>query len=48
LAAERLRLAAGINVQHIPFRGAEGLDEVMAGRIDFYFVPIAPAEQAAR
>ena len=38
MAAERLRLAAGINVQHIPFRGAEGMAEVMAGRIDFYFV----------
>src|SRR5262249_60837816 len=43
MAGERLRLAAGINVQHIPFRGAEGLAEVMAGSIDFYFVPIAPA-----
>jgi len=43
MAAERLRLAAGIDVQHIPFRGAEGMAEVMAGRIDFYFVPIAPA-----
>ena len=43
MAAERLHLAAGINVQHIPFRGAEGMAEVMAGRIDFYFVPIAPA-----
>jgi tripartite-type tricarboxylate transporter receptor subunit TctC len=43
MAGERLRLAAGIKVQHIPFRGAEGLAEVMAGRIDFYFVPIAPA-----
>jgi tripartite-type tricarboxylate transporter receptor subunit TctC len=43
MAAERLRLAAGIDVQHIPFRGAEGLTELMSGRIDFYFVPIAPA-----
>jgi tripartite-type tricarboxylate transporter receptor subunit TctC len=42
-AAERLRLAAGINAQHIPFRGAEGLNELIAGRIDFYFVPLAPA-----
>src|SRR2546425_4308342 len=42
MAAQRLRLAAGIDVQHIPFRGAEGMAEVMAGRIDFYFVPIAP------
>src|SRR6202022_1177744 len=37
MAGERLRLAAGIDVQHIPFRGAEGLAEVMAGRIDYYF-----------
>ena len=43
MAGERLRLAAGIDVQHIPFRGAEGLAEVMAGRIDYYFIPIAPA-----
>jgi tripartite-type tricarboxylate transporter receptor subunit TctC len=43
MAAERLRLAAGIDVQHIPFRGAEGLTEVMSGRIDFYYIPIAPA-----
>src|SRR5262249_7763764 len=35
MAAERLRLAAGINVQHIPFRGAEGMAEVMAGRTIF-------------
>jgi tripartite-type tricarboxylate transporter receptor subunit TctC len=42
-AAERLRLAAGFTAQHIPFRGAEGLNELIAGRIDFYFVPLAPA-----
>ncbi len=43
-AAERLRLAAGINVQHIPFRGpVEAFTEVMSGRVDFYFLPIAPA-----
>jgi tripartite-type tricarboxylate transporter receptor subunit TctC len=43
-AAERLRLAAGINVQHIPFRGpVEAFTEVMTGRVDFYYLPIAPA-----
>jgi tripartite-type tricarboxylate transporter receptor subunit TctC len=43
-AAERFRLAAGINVQHIPFRGpVEAFTEVMTGRVDFYFLPIAPA-----
>ena len=31
-------------VQHIPFRGAaEGLTETLAGRVDFFFVPLAPA-----
>jgi tripartite-type tricarboxylate transporter receptor subunit TctC len=43
MAAERFRVAAHIDVRHIPFRGAEGLAEVMAGRIDFYCVPVAPA-----
>jgi tripartite-type tricarboxylate transporter receptor subunit TctC len=43
-AAERLRLAAGIDVQHIPFRGpVEAFTEVMTGRVDFYYLPIAPA-----
>jgi tripartite-type tricarboxylate transporter receptor subunit TctC len=43
-AAERLRLATGINVQHIPFRGpVEAFTEVMTGRVDFYYLPIAPA-----
>jgi tripartite-type tricarboxylate transporter receptor subunit TctC len=44
LSAERFRLAAGIDAQHIPFRGPnEAFTEVMAGRIDFYFLPLAPA-----
>ena len=44
MAGERLRLAAGINVQHIPFRGpVEAFTEVMTGRVDFYYLPIAPA-----
>jgi len=44
MAAERLRLAAGIEVQHIPFRGpVEAFSEVIAGRVDFYYLPIAPA-----
>ena len=43
-AAERLRLATGINVQHVPFRGpVEAFTEVMTGRVDFYYLPIAPA-----
>jgi tripartite-type tricarboxylate transporter receptor subunit TctC len=44
LAAERFRVAAGFTAQHIPFRGpTEAMTEVMAGRIDYYFLPIAPA-----
>jgi tripartite-type tricarboxylate transporter receptor subunit TctC len=43
MAAERLRVAAAIDARHIPFRGAEGLNEVMAGRVDFYCIPVAPA-----
>jgi tripartite-type tricarboxylate transporter receptor subunit TctC len=44
LAAERFRLSAGIEAQHIPFKGPnEAFTEVMAGRIDFYFLPLAPA-----
>ena len=44
LAAERFRLAAGFEGVYVPFRGApEVLTEVMAGRLDFYMSPIAPA-----
>jgi len=44
LNAERFRRSARIEAVHIPFKGApEALTEVMAGRIDFYFSPIAPA-----
>lgn len=44
LAAERLRISAGFTPQHVPFRGAmQALTEVMAGRVDFMVVPLAPA-----
>lgn len=44
LSAEKFRLAAGIKAQHIPFKGpVDALAEVMAGRIDFYFLPLAAA-----
>ena len=42
MAGEKLRLAANIDVRHIPFK-ENGLTEVMAGRIDFYFIPLAAA-----
>jgi tripartite-type tricarboxylate transporter receptor subunit TctC len=44
LAVERLKLGAGFDAVHVPFRGgAEALTEVIAGRIDFYFCPINTA-----
>jgi tripartite-type tricarboxylate transporter receptor subunit TctC len=44
IAAERLRLAAKIQAQHIPFKGpVEAFTEVVTGRVDYYFLPIAPA-----
>ena len=44
MAAERFRLATGIQVQHIPFRGpVEAFSEVIAGRVDYYYLPITPA-----
>jgi tripartite-type tricarboxylate transporter receptor subunit TctC len=43
LNAEKFKLAARIEAQNIPFKGsAEAVTEVMAGRVDYYFSPIAP------
>jgi tripartite-type tricarboxylate transporter receptor subunit TctC len=43
-AAERLRISAGVEAQHVTFRGAnEALTEVVGGRVDFIYIPIAPA-----
>ena len=44
LSAERFRMAAGIEAVHIPFRGgAEAITEVLSGRADFLFTPVAIA-----
>ena len=40
LNAERFRIAANIDVQHVPFKGAEAVNEVLAGRIDYTFCPL--------
>ena len=41
-AAERLRLAAGFQAVHVPFRGGpEALTEVMTGRVDFMSIGIS-------
>jgi len=43
LNAEKFKMAAGINATNIPFKGsAEAVSEVLAGRVDYYFSPIAP------
>jgi tripartite-type tricarboxylate transporter receptor subunit TctC len=42
--AEKFRLAAGIDAQHIPFKGTpEGITEVIAGRVDYFFAPMVSA-----
>jgi len=44
MSAERFRISAGYEAVHIPFKGgAEALSEVIAGRVDYYFCPIATA-----
>lgn len=44
MSAERFRVAAGYEAVHIPFKGgAEALGEVLTGRVDYYFCPIATA-----
>lgn len=43
LNAEKFKMAAGIQATNIPFKGsAEAVTEVIAGRVDYYFSPIAP------
>lgn len=43
LSAEQFNMAAKIDAVHIPFRGsAEAVREVLSGRVDYYFSPIAP------
>lgn len=43
LNAEKFKLAARIEATNVPFKGsAEAVTEVMAGRVDYYFSPIAP------
>jgi tripartite-type tricarboxylate transporter receptor subunit TctC len=42
--AEVFRFAAGIEAQHVPFKGTpEALSETMAGRIDWFFAPMVSA-----
>lgn len=44
LNAERFRLAAGFQGEHVPFRGTpEAVTEIIAGRVDMYFCPVVSA-----
>lgn len=43
LNAEKFKMAAKIEATNIPFKGsAEAVNEVLSGRVDYYFSPIAP------
>ena len=43
-AAERLRMSAGFQAAHVPFKsGSEALTEIMAGRVQFYMCPAGTA-----
>lgn len=43
LNAEKFKMAAKIDATNIPFKGsAEAVTEVIAGRVDYYFSPVAP------
>ena len=42
--AEVFRFAAGLQAQHVPFKGTpEAVNETMAGRIDWFFAPMVSA-----
>jgi tripartite-type tricarboxylate transporter receptor subunit TctC len=43
LNAEKFRTQAKLEATHIPFKGSpEAVTEVMSGRVDYYFSPLAP------
>jgi len=49
LNLEKFKLATGINVTHIPYKGTqEVLTDLLGGRVDFYFAPISAAMSAMR
>ena len=44
ISAEKFRLAAGMEATHVPYRGgAEVIADILGGRLDFYFCPLATA-----
>jgi tripartite-type tricarboxylate transporter receptor subunit TctC len=44
ISSEKFRLAAGFEATHVPYRGgSEVITDILGGRIDFYFCPVATA-----
>ena len=44
ISSEKFRAAAGFEATHVPYRGgSEVITDIIGGRIDFYFCPIATA-----
>ena len=44
ISTEKFRLAAGIEATHVPYRGgSEVIADILGGRIDLYFCPLATA-----
>ena len=42
LSAERFRVAAGFEAVHVPFKsGSDAMTEVITGRVDYFFAPLA-------
>lgn len=42
--AEKFKLKAGIDAQHVPFKGTpEAMTDVIGGRDDWFFAPLSPA-----
>jgi tripartite-type tricarboxylate transporter receptor subunit TctC len=44
MSAEKFKLATGIDVLHVPYKGSpEAITETMTGRIDYFFAPLVSA-----
>ena len=44
ISSEKFKLGAGIEATHVPYRGgSEIITDILGGRIDFYFCPLATA-----